>query len=235
MISNAIDTVEHVRAHSGGNSQRPAPSWAGNTCVIRYDLGEYAFAAVVADHLNVRDLSRCHELVEYALFTRETDQRTVFHRRFYGIGNRFFEIYGRFVKRVAEPFIGEPVVYQRIPTFRVHLPENVGVGEFHRDRDYNHQPSEINFWLPLTDAWDSNSIYIESAEGREDYQPQAVRYGEVLVFDGANLKHGNHVNRTGCTRVSFDFRVIPKSRYVDSDRTSVNTNVPFKVGGYFTV
>jgi ectoine hydroxylase-related dioxygenase (phytanoyl-CoA dioxygenase family) len=57
----------------------------------------------------------------------------------------------------------------------------------------------------------------------------------VLVFDGANLKHGNYVNRTGSTRVSFDFRVIPRSRYVDSDRTSVNTGVPFKVGGYFTV
>jgi hypothetical protein len=28
-------------------------------------------------------------------------------------------------------------LYQRIPTFRVQLPDNEAVGEFHRDSDYN--------------------------------------------------------------------------------------------------
>ena len=35
--------------------------------------------------------------------------------------------------------------------------------------------------------------------------------GQMLVFDGANLEHGNRINRSDETRVSFDFRVIPLS------------------------
>jgi hypothetical protein len=137
-----------------------SPGWTGTTSVVPYESSAFPFAEVVGRHLNVHDLSRSHELVEYALFKRETDQQTIFHKRFYGIDEHFFNVYRRFVKQVAEPYVGEEVVYQRVPTFRVHLPDNLGVGEFHRDRDYNHQTSEINFWLPLTNAWESNSIYI---------------------------------------------------------------------------
>jgi len=38
---------------------------------------------------------------------------------------------------------------QRIPTFRCHLSGTGAMGLVHCDADYGHQPSEINFWLPL--------------------------------------------------------------------------------------
>jgi len=212
-----------------------AAAWTGRTLVLDYDTREFPFANLVGRHLNIYDLARCHELADYPLFKRETDQKTMFHKRFYTIGQEFFDTYRRFVKAVAEPVIGDEAVFQKIPTFRVHLPNNLGVGEFHRDRDYSHQVTEINFWLPLTDAWESNSIYIESQEGKQDYTPWTVRYGQVLVFDGANLSHGNQINQTGSTRVSFDFRVIPKSRYTDGAGASVNMGTAFKIGGDYTI
>ena len=87
----------------------------------------------------------------------------------------------------------------------VHLPNNVAVGEFHRDRDYSHGEGETNFWLPVTNAWDSNSVWIEGEEGAEDFTPYEVAVGQLLVFDGVNLAHGNKMNTTGKTRVSFCF------------------------------
>jgi hypothetical protein len=47
------------------------------------------------------------------------------------------------------------------------------------------------------------------------------------------LKHGNKINTTKKTRVSFDFRVIPKSEYRPSSHNSVNTGLKFKIGEYY--
>lgn len=76
-------------------------------------------------------------------------------------------------------------------------------------------------------------MWIESEEGAEDFRPYPVEVGEVLVFDGVNLAHGNKVNDTAKSRVSFDFRVIPRSEYRPRSDVSVNTGVRFEIGGYF--
>ena len=203
------------------------------TNIFRYDVKVYPFRDLVSAQLGMGELEQID--LGHELFTRENDQRTEAHRRFYKIGEEFYSVYRRFVRDLIQPIFKEDVVYQKVPTFRIALPGNVSVGEFHRDRDYGHSREEINFLLPLTKAFDTNTIWIESSEGLEDYQPQTLEYGQVLVFDGANLKHGNHANRTGRTRVSFDLRVIPMSKYVPSDRKTINTKIPFSIGGYWDV
>jgi hypothetical protein len=201
--------------------------------LYNYETREFPFAEIVASHLGKPDLALIHQCVSYALFTRDRDQSTVFHEKFYAIGEEFFSVYRPFIRELVRPIVGEDLIYQRIPTFRVHLPNNVAVGEFHRDRDYFHDPAEINFWLPLTRAWDTNTIWIESEEGKEDFMPYHLEYGHFLKFSGANLKHGNKVNKTGFTRVSFDFRVIPLSQYVPNNRRSINRKMRFTIGDYF--
>jgi len=67
----------------------------------------------------------------------------------------------------------------------------------------------LNVWLPLTPVWDENSIWIESEEGKEDFVPVELDYGQGLVFDDSNLRHGSKANQTPSTRVSFDFRFAP--------------------------
>jgi ectoine hydroxylase-related dioxygenase (phytanoyl-CoA dioxygenase family) len=83
-----------------------------------------------------------------------------------------------------------------------------GESRFHRDRDYGHRPAEINYSVALTPCFGTNAIWIESREGREDYQPMELEPGEMVEFDGASLKHGALHNTTGVCRVSFDFRVV---------------------------
>ena len=91
----------------------------------------------------------------------------------------------------------------------------------------------MNLWLPFTRAWDTNTVWIESEEGTGDLRPYACDVGQILVFDGVNLLHGNVQNETDKTRVSVDFRVIPASQYVARPATTINSKMEFSVGGYF--
>lgn len=57
--------------------------------------------------------------------------------------------------------------------------------------------------------------------------------GEVLVFSGATLRHGNKPNHSDRTRVSFEFRVIPRDKYEARDEKSIVMGKRFALGDYF--
>jgi hypothetical protein len=105
-------------------------------------------------------------------------------------------------------------VVQSIPCVRFQPPSTDRMTTPHVDATYGHQPGQVNFWVPLTTAYDSNSVYAESEPGKEDYHPfgergAPMRPGEVKRFYGNRCVHFTEANRTGVTRVSFDFRVVP--------------------------
>lgn len=199
---------------------------------LAFDTNKYKFKETVQKILeaDLTDLETDDEV-----FDQAHDQSSKWHKKFYANQDEFLRLYHEFIEGFIKPLFQEKIVYQKVPTFRVQLKNNVSVGEFHRDRDYNHNPKQINYFLPFTDTNEENTIWIESEEGKEDYQPQLLKYGEILVFNGANLKHGNKINRSGKSRVSVDFRVIPLSRYQDSEKESIHTKTKFNIGGYFTV
>ncbi|KAL6070356.1 Streptomycin biosynthesis protein StrG [Balamuthia mandrillaris] len=192
-------------------------------------------------------LSRVHTLVEgstaanYVSF--ENDQATWFHRRYYQSPHlpELLDVYERFIREVIVPrfFAGETrVIYQKKPTFRVHLPNNVAVGQKHRDGDYFHPPGEINFWLPFTAVHDSNGFYVETQPDKGDFHGLTMGYGQVFRFWGNRCWHYNLPNTTGRTRLSFDFRLIAGSCYsepTDIAACSVKTGLKFRIGSYFGV
>jgi len=202
---------------------------------FRYPRARYPFRRLVADALGIDiedDVDQLHELgPAYEHFERSTDQATVWHRRFYDYSTRpaWTVRYLEFIRNVVRPTYGEPIVFQRVPTFRVALPGNVAVGEPHRDRDYMHSETEQNWWVPVTDATGTSAVWCESRPGAGDYIPLECTYGQVLIFDAANLRHFNYDNRTGHTRVSFDFRVIPRRAYVPSVRSTLNSGLAFRL------
>jgi len=188
-------------------------------------------------------LSNLHYHRTYDLFERKNDQSTVWQKCFYKKirEDESFDIhYKKFLKDHIKPRYGEEIVYQKIPTFRVHLPGNVAVGEWHKDKSYRNkkwaeQVQEINYFLPLTEAYGTNTVWAESNEDLGDYRPIRASVGECIEWEASKLKHGNKTNVTKYTRVSFDFRVIPMSRYVESTHTTINTKTPFGIGGYYEV
>ena len=130
---------------------------------------------------------------------------------------RYVDKYRLFLKEVIAPLCCDPssstqqnIVYQYPPTTRVVLPNGNKTISMHCDRDYpNHQAAEINFWLPLTNVFESNSLFVESEPGKGDFQPLKLRYGQFLKFDGHDCRHYTVHNETQTCRVSIDFRVVP--------------------------
>jgi len=211
---------------------------------FNYDILEYPFEDIVSDWLETDDLSKLHEFKQYKLFKRINDQSSMWHKMFYNqirIDSRFNDIYMRFLTEYIKPkFNNDDIAYQKIPTFRVHLLGNISVGEFHKDKYYRDESwakkvQELNYFLPLTRAYGTNTIWAETEEDLGDYKEIRADYGECVEWSASNLTHGNKINRTSQTRVSIDFRVIPMSRYVGSDHLTINVNMPFKVGGYYEV
>ena len=216
---------------------------------ITYDIENYLFRDIVSQWFFNRGilpyfgLPSLHSERDYELFDREHDQSTIWHKCFYEMireDKSFDDSYTDFLHDIIKPRFGEEIVYQKIPTFRVHLPNNVSVGEFHKDKHYRDEKwaekvEELNYFVPLTKAYGTNTIWAETEEDLGDFQEIRANYGECVEWSATKLTHGNKQNITRNTRVSFDFRVIPKSRYVESNHLTINTKIPFGIGGYYEV
>jgi hypothetical protein len=208
---------------------------------IKYVKNQYKFKELVESTFDVEDLQNIN--LDIDIVKRENDQNTKFHRLFYELARQldFQTVYKNFILNEVKPlYHGERIIFQTIPTFRIAFPNNIAVGEFHKDKLYRdvkwaEKVQEDNFFLPFTDAYDTNTIWVESEEDKGDYAPMNCNYGEFIRWDGSNLCHGNYINKTGNTRVSVDFRVIRESNYLPSETGSINVNVKFAIGGYYSV
>ena len=210
---------------------------------FEYNTDLYPFRQIVSEWFDVDNISKLHEIKKYNLFDREHDQSSKWHKVFYEKireDNSFNELYVKFLTDFVKPWYEEEIVYQKIPTFRVHLVGNVAVGDWHKDRDYRNldwakKVKELNYYVPLTAAYNTNTIWAETSEDKKDFEPMEANYGECIEWGASWLTHGNKVNETTVSRVSFDFRVIPKSRYIESNHLTINTKTPFNIGGYYEV
>ena len=189
--------------------------------IYEYAIEEYNFLKIIADYLKVDDLT-CLETdvssaagAQHSLY-KNMEQATLYKRLYDGLngatGQQFYQTYERFIQKVVRAQFSEPIYYQKKPTHRILFLNNPGESRFHRDRDYGHSKAEINYLVPQTPAYDTNTFWLESEEGKEDFRPVNMQIGEFVRFNGASLKHGAKVNTTGKSRVSFDFRVIPSSK-----------------------
>ena len=207
----------------------------------QYDIEKYDFRSLVCEALKHKDLEDLHKHYSYAPFTMENNSNTVLHDRFYdkirADWPEFIETYDRFVEEVVVSIYGSRnFIYQTLPTFRVHLVGNWAVPEFHCDSQpgYNHPLGEINFQIAITDMFGTNATWAESVPGLGDFAPMEMIEGEFTIFNGNTCNHGNKINDSGSTRVSFDFRILPLNKYDPSKaKKSATRGTSFAVGGYY--
>ena len=203
-----------------------------------YDVNKYCFRHEIEQMFGTSELEKIHKIEEcdFGVLNMETDQTTKLHKNFYKKvrESNFLEEYKKFLREVILPQFNEPLLYQKIPTFRVQVPNNLSVAEFHNDKSYSHSPEEVNIFLPITDAKETYTIWDQSEENLADYSPMNAEYGEYYIWDGANLKHGNKINQSDVSRFSVDFRVMPYSKYDDKNvKETVTTKTKLKLGSYF--
>ena len=208
---------------------------------LTFNINKYKFKEQFESLFNVKKLCEVHKTwkSDYELLDdHNKDQATVYHKTFYNKAKEetnFYSVYELFIQQEIRPLFEESIIYQKIPTFRTHLPKNLGVAEFHRDKDYSHSIHEVNVFLPMTEAIDSNTVWAESEEGKEDFTAMNANYGEYYIWNGANLLHGNKTNLTDKTRISVDFRFMPLSKYEENDKVSITNKTKMTIGEYYSI
>ena len=223
------------------------------TMTLRYDQSEYplldAFCDLVGErHLaTVHDRWRAHDRAKSHL----EEKRALLAPLAVPSAKRdsFEETYDRLVREVVLPAIArrqrrscanddERYLYAAFPCARVQQPSSFHTIQCHVDSMYGHGPCSVNCWLPLTklDARGRNSLHVESAPGKEDFEPIRADVGEIRVFDGSACAHYTVANACDETRVSLDFRVVPEALFsFDASASDGNEKASrYRVGGYFS-
>ena len=207
----------------------PLPDAATQEVIVDYDPDEYPWRELVCEILQEDNLESLHLTPNGIEATdRNTpvkSSRNVFNRRWRSAtcaGGSHVEkvraLTAKFCAEVCGPAIGmdcDVVVHQTLPTFRAHLAgTGKALGPRHRDCEYKHQPSEVNFWIPLVPVFGSNSLHSESTPGQQDFHPFVANNGQAVRFWGNQCEHFTIANDTDVTRISLDIRVIPAPCYI---------------------
>jgi len=229
----------------------PLPSSLRQQKIFRFDIDAYPFREAVAEVLGINPemfpvLHTTPEAAGKRLHVR-SGKEAVFlkkwnsmkgsdaYRRFTSLLHSFVDgfVSTRMCADGCEEGFAVPVAYQRDVTFRVHDPSDDPMGVPHTDAEYNHPPSEVNWWLPLTPVWGSNTLHVESEPGSGDHAPVELGYGEVLRFYGNLCHHYTLPNQTDKCRVSFDFRVLQLSCHDPEWVDYSGHRCKFTVGRYY--
>jgi hypothetical protein len=205
------------------------------TCyAFEYPLPSYPFPRLVAEALGLRDLSMLHLDSRRPRSDRTVDQDSHFHRAYYARATRrLLPVYRCFLFNAIRPLFPVDLVVQATPTLRIHCPRDPAINSFHTDSAFNHQDGTVNFWVPLTRAFGTNSLWLDLVPENQGHQPVDLDVGRVLRLDALRIRHGTLPNETASTRVSFDFRVIPRRMFRNLDAETVAARKPMRLGHYY--
>jgi len=211
--------------------------------IITFDTKKYNFDKLIRNlypcALDMLNDQQDHTIGDIAMDT-DSKWHNIFYDKLRAGWPEFMKLYQNFIKNELAVLFEEEteLIYQKTPSFRVSQPGGKAVYVPHSDGDslHKHPPGEINVFMPLTDIYGNNSMYVESIPGLGDYTPINGSYGNVYMFYGNKLRHFNKFNDTGVTRCSFDFRIIPPVNYdPDYNAESATMSTKFRIGEYYEI
>jgi len=206
-------------------------------------------------HLVLNNLKECDKMFFSKIQQLGiNDRNSIFINKFHSFidndtNNEFLNNYYEFIKIYIKPLFSneEKLVIQKTPNLRLSFPNLTAIGlkiddpknivGLHKDSNFGHHCEEINFIIPITKMYDTNSIYYEptinSNLSYDKYLNLKLNTDEILMEIFNQKLHYNKINDTDKTRISFDFRVIPYSKYMEN--LQYFTNTKFDLGKYYIV
>ena len=233
----------------------------------KYNFEEYLFIKYKEQYPELESFSKIHKLLNSDKIDFEKKQYYEDKIKIFGSDDRggfltntfyhlfdsdytFLHLYLDFVKNIVKPLFPEEdyILIQKTPNIRFHLHgfSNIGKREtdnykefigVHTDSEFGHSTHELNFILPITDMFDTNSIYFEknpySTQHVKNFDSIKISNNQLFIGWFSRCRHYNKINTTDNTRVSFDFRVLPFSKYKDNNLLSATSKTKFTIGNYF--
>jgi hypothetical protein len=181
------------------------------------------------------------------------DRNSLFYRDYHMFIDSnpvFNNVYEQFIETHVKPlYVNKDniIVVQKTPNIRISFPNLTAIGKheyenekdnvigLHKDSDFGHHEEEINFIIPITEMFESNSLYYEpdvkSGISTDNYINLLLHTDEFFIGKLNKLLHFNRINETNVTRISLDFRVIPYEKYMSNLEFFKNTK--FELGKYY--
>lgn len=182
----------------------------------------------IQDVANVEDLSLLHKTV-----SRDdiNEIRILSFEKLNNIPNIIERLYGS-VSESLLSLMGNDILGQNRLNLSIQMPNDVNSQlNLHTDTISGQSEYEVVLWTPLTRAYQSNSIYIFEKDLSFDIYANLSKYERIgntglyerfkdkaqfieveppnyLMFS-STLLHGNVINHTNSTRVSFNYRYKP--------------------------
>ena len=177
------------------------------------------------NELGIDDLEKLHQKIE---IDEINNKRIKCYRNINEIKdweNKYFSL----ASNNLNSLLGPDIAIQSKLNLSIQMPgDNTSVLDLHTDALSGQSVFEVVLWVPLTRAFESNSMYIFSREKTNQilqslkesekigmknlfnkYRDYAtflkINYGECLLFS-PSLFHGNILNQTEITRISINCR-----------------------------
>jgi len=182
----------------------------------------------------------------------KNDRNSIFIRHFHEYVDQtseFNETYHQFIKTHVLPLFPEEthLVIQKTPNIRFSFPDNAAIGcdpndpeniiGLHCDSNFGHNEHEMNIVVPITRMFSTNSIFYEPTINSQihpmNFENLVLETNQFLQAYFNKLLHCNRINKTNKTRISFDIRIIPYSRYMENLAFFEGTK--FELGKYYIV
>jgi hypothetical protein len=214
-----------------------------HNCLLKYNNQAYDFRKYARDCFNIQNLEDVHiNNPKYDKFVEfKKDVQTWYHKTFYNYldsdkGKHMQLVYDKLIVDVILPYLGiNEALVQKFPSFRAQLPNNVAVAKIHTDNSLGHPIGEINFTYTFTEMRDTTSILIEKMPTMNEFMKIEADENNIVSFNANLCKHYNEVNKTGKTRMSMDFRVLPLNYKPGYDGVSHTSNKKFADGEYYNL
>ena len=184
---------------------------------IAFDTALYPIGEAFAHMLRMKfdDLPRLHE--QYSQDKGRLKDRHEKRKLLHSIldpsaRDPFQAVFLDFVLKYVAPHVrsitkASRIYFQSFPCIRVVRPGEFSIGP-HCDASYGFSQGNINFYIPLTKIFGTNSLILESSPGIEDWHTIELEYGSIKRFYGSQCSHFTAENTTAQTRISLDFRII---------------------------
>lgn len=206
--------------------------------ILRYDVKEYNFDYKISKLLNCelnffhKKYTTHHTNIWMGGKSPKSKEQGIINfvdkvYAYFREDSEFQKMWHTFCQKVIKKnfFDDESIVIQRLPSIKiVPAKSKLYYSEYiiqdgikinaHTDggEPWCHPAWDVNFWMPLTNTNDDNTIYVEDTDG--NLSPRILEHGQILKFDGNRLKHGSKVyNESEFSRVSFDFRALKLKNY----------------------
>lgn len=206
-----------------------------NNSTLTYDLKKFPFPELVKEIVKelfpqVEDLDELHTTVASEDLVKITNHV----QKSFG-SEEFGKLYDDFAEEYIKPLIGgSSYLIKRFPTLNLVVPNQIKLGRllnFHKGTFYANGLGQGTIWMPLTDTFDSNSMWVvnhkDSNRISEEYvskqasqkefeteclkvaRPVTLKPGQAHLFHQEQL-HGNINNETGKTRLAIDWHILIK-------------------------